>query len=76
MEVSYTTISGDTWDLIAYKVYGTEHLCGALMEANRDKLDYFIFPDGVSINIPDKDALTDPGTVSSDYPAWRAMLNG
>lgn len=73
---SYKTISGDTWDLIAYKVYGSEYLCDALMDANREKLDYFVFPDGIEIKIPDKDTLIKAGTVSSDYPTWRSMLNG
>lgn len=71
----YTTVSGQTWDQIAYEVYGKERYCTYLMDANRDKLDYFIFPDGITIVIPDEDQLN-PVTVSSDYPAWRATLNG
>ena len=72
---SYTTVNGQTWDQIAYEVYGNEYYCGKLMDANRDKLEYFVFPDGIVLNLPSQDSmiLTD---VPSDYPLWRAMLNG
>lgn len=72
---TYTTVSGQTWDEIAYEIYGEERYCGYLMDANRDKLDYFVFPDGITLQIPDKDSLVSTD-VPSDYPAWRRMLNG
>lgn len=75
MNDTYTTISGQTWDQIAYEIYGEERYCSYLMDANRDKLDYFVFPDGIIITVPDKDQI-DQVTVSTDYPAWRSMLNG
>jgi hypothetical protein len=31
---TYSTVSGDLWDLIAYHVYGDEHCCAALQDAN------------------------------------------
>ncbi|MGL5435992.1 MAG: tail protein X [Lachnospiraceae bacterium] len=71
----YTTIQGQTWDQIAYEIYGNEYLCDKLMDANRDKLDYFVFPSGIALNIPGKDLAT-INSVSSDFPAWRAVLNG
>lgn len=72
---TYTTISGQTWDQIAYEVYGDEYECGRLMDANRDKLDYFVFPAGVVLKLPEEaDSGNNP--VPSDYPAWRAQLNG
>ena len=71
----YTTVSGETWDQIAFEVYGDEHECSRIMGMNGDKLDYFVFPAGVELKLPDPDdgsrVLTD-----SDYPAWRAVLNG
>ena len=75
MTNTYTTVSGQTWDQIAYEVYGEERHCSYLMDANRDKLDYFVFPDGIILIVPDKDELNQV-TVSTDYPAWRTMLNG
>ena len=34
MAAKYTTVQGDTWDLISYKVYGSEKYIGNLMQAN------------------------------------------
>lgn len=73
MGKTYTTVSGQTWDQIAFEVYGEEHFCDRIMDANRDKLDYFVFPAGVTLNLPELDMLD---SVPSDYPSWRAQLNG
>ncbi len=73
MGKTYRTASGQTWDQIAFEVYGDEHCCSQLMDANRDKLDYFVFPAGVVLSLPD---LAEDGPYPSDYPAWRALLNG
>lgn len=52
---TYTTVSGDTWDIVAYKMYGTgkEVLADRIMAANQRLLDYFIFPAGVELRIPE-----------------------
>lgn len=39
MASTYTTIQGDTWDLIAYKLYGEEKYMKNLIEANWPLLD-------------------------------------
>lgn len=75
MNNTYTTISGQTWDQIAFVVYGDEHYCDQLMKANRDKLEYFVFPSGTVLNLPDKEDLA-AAILTNDYPAWRAALNG
>lgn len=63
----YTTVQGDTWDNIAYKAYGpgNEVLAGDLMKANWDLLDYFVFPAGIEVQIPEQVQKTD------DLPPWR-----
>ena len=75
MSSTYTTISGQTWDQIAYEVYQNEYYCDKIMNANRDKLDYFVFPDGIVLQIPDMETMT-AASVSSDYPTWRSTLDG
>ena len=50
---NYTTIQGDTWDKIAKKVYDDESYTSLLMEANPKLLDYFIFPEGVVVTVPE-----------------------
>ena len=43
----YITKQGDTWDLIAKKVYGAEKHLDHLMAHNFDLLDHFVFSAGV-----------------------------
>ena len=64
-----TSISGDTWDTIARRVYGNERLAQLLMEARENirLLDYQIFPGGVKVAVPDKPAQED----IDDLPDWR-----
>lgn len=63
---TYTTIQGDMWDMIAYKVYGKEAYISKLLEANEDLKDIAIFPAGVPIICPEADPET-----SSILPPWR-----
>jgi hypothetical protein len=70
----YTTIQGQTWDQIAYEVYGNEYMCDKIMDLNREKLDIFIFPAGVKLILPDEESIVRQ-SVPNDYPTWRAMLN-
>ena len=65
---TYTTVQGDTWDLIAFRVYGDESLANVLMESNYPYLDFFVFPEGIELNVPEV-------TISEDddfeVPEWR-----
>ena len=40
---TYTTKSGDTWDTVAYKVWGNEMYMDTLIKANLEHKDTFIF---------------------------------
>lgn len=66
---TYTTIQGDTWDMIAHKCYGDAMKAQHLMQARENirLLDYQIFPAGITIVIPPlyEDANED------DIPDWR-----
>lgn len=55
MTRTYTTISGDMWDLIAYKLWGDESLFPKLMEANRDHVETSVFSAGVDLTVPELD---------------------
>lgn len=64
---NYTTIQGDMWDLIAYKVYGNERYINLLLEANQKHRNTAIFSAGVVLTCPD---------IHADYlpeflPPWR-----
>lgn len=64
----YKTIQGDTWDIIAKKVYGKEKYLDYLMKNNYELLEYFIFPAGIELNIPEL-----PEETNSDLPKWRQV---
>ncbi len=67
---TYTTISGDTWDVIAKKTYGDELKADRLMQQreNLPLLDYQVFPSGVEVYIPD---ISDEDAYEADLPDWR-----
>ena len=67
---SYTTISGDTWDIIARMVYGDELKADHLMRerANYPILDYQVFPSGVTVCVPE---ITEEEANEDDLPDWR-----
>lgn len=62
----YTTIQGDMWDMIAYKVYGNESGMSQLLDANQNYRDYVIFPAGIGLNVP-----TFSQSEVSLLPPWR-----
>lgn len=66
MSETYHTVQGDTWDMIAYKVYKDEKLAGFLMVQNRLLIDYLIFPNGVVLITPEL-----PQENNDDLPIWR-----
>lgn len=67
--MTYRTIQGDTWDLIALRMYpkiGAEKLMDVLLEANPEHIHTVIFPANVILNIPEVDV-----PVISSLPAWK-----
>ena len=48
MSSTYTTISGDMWDLAAHKVYGNGMYMDVLLKANIKYKDIYIFPAGIT----------------------------
>lgn len=66
--MKYTTIQGDTWDLIAKKVYGDETKAQLLMEKNRALLDTLIFSAGVVLECPE---IEQRSVTPDSYPVWR-----
>lgn len=66
IDIEYITKQGDTWDMIAKKVYGNEKRMDFLMQNNRKLLEYFIFPAGVILNVPEL-----PEKLDADLPPWR-----
>lgn len=64
---TYTTVQGDCWDLVAFKVYGNERYMALLADANPSLLDFLVFPSGTVINTPD----IPEGYDTADTVFWR-----
>ncbi len=63
---TYTTVSGDTWDIVAYKAYGNEMYMDTLIKANIEYKDTYIFPAGVVLTLQEIEL-----TVSESLPPWK-----
>ena len=46
-------MSGDTFDVVAHKIWGDAKRAGELMQANFAALEYLIFPAGVILKVPE-----------------------
>ena len=66
MSRAYVTVQGDMWDLIAYMQLGDVAYTDMLMGSNRLLLDYYIFPAGITLDLPDIDP-----DASSSLPPWK-----
>lgn len=65
--VKYVTKVGDVWDKIAYEQLGSCKYTDKLIDANRDKIETFIFGAGEELTIPTIDK-----SVKVVLPPWRA----
>lgn len=66
---TYRTQQGDTWDLIALRMYpdlGGEKLTDILLDANPSHIQTVIFSANVILNVPDIDV-----PVIQNLPAWK-----
>lgn len=62
----YSTISGDTWDKVAFSELGEERLANLIIEANLNHIETVIFKSGVLLNIPEVSA-----NLSDNLPPWK-----
>lgn len=68
MSKTYVTTQGDMWDSIAFAQMGSVDYTDQLMNANQKFREYYTFPAGVVLTIPDP-ALP----VSDTLPPWRKV---
>ena len=62
----YITNEGETWDQIAYKVYGDEMLYIDLMQANLKVIDVAVFPANIPLICPDVEPKN-----NKNLPPWK-----
>lgn len=69
--MAYITKSGDTWDMIAKEVYGSEYHANVLMAANAAHIETFIFQAGVELSTPaleeERNGLLPPWKYEANY---------
>lgn len=68
--MAYKTKSGDTWDVIAKQVYGSEYHADVLMAANPEHIETLFFNAGVELSTPAlkevRDGLLPPWKFEAD----------
>ena len=62
------TVSGDAWDMIAKREYGSERCMSLLIQANPDYIEVEIFPANVLIDVPDVPVLA---SSAENLPPWK-----
>ncbi len=66
MHNPYITTQGDTWDIIAFKLYNNEKAMAKLIEANPAHRDTVFFSANVSLAVPVVEIKS-----SVPVPPWR-----
>lgn len=51
--MTYTTVQGDMWDSIAYKIFGNVASTDQLMALNQQYLHTYIFSAGIVLTLPE-----------------------
>jgi len=69
MTKTYTTISGDMWDKIAYEQMGSVLHLDTLIKANVKYAALFVFPAGIVLAIPEAE-----DEVNMELPPWKRGL--
>lgn len=64
---TYTTISGDEWDGICYKHYGTEMVLDKVMNANPQYMHLAVFSAGILLKMPEINTVV---KTASNKPPW------
>lgn len=66
MAGTYTTKQGDMWDAIAYHKLGDVSYTGELMNLNQEYREYYTFPAGIVLQLPDV-----PVGKAPPMPPWK-----
>lgn len=67
--MKYTTVQGDTFDLVAANTLGSENLMDKIIDANPSLAATIVFGAGVILNIPE--IIEKAAVPSSAAPPWR-----
>lgn len=67
---TYTTKQGDMWDSIAHTQCGNAQAMTALILANQQYADIYIFPAGIVLNIPE----IEQKPANTQVPPWKKVV--
>lgn len=67
--MTYSTVQGDTWDIVSKKMYGTEFRTDVLMKANPDHADVIMFSSGEQLIVPEVDDVEQ----FESLPPWKRV---
>ena len=67
--MTYSTIQGETWDIVSKKVYGTEFRADVLLKANPDVADIIVFSSGILLLVPEIDDVEQ----FDSLPPWKRV---
>lgn len=65
--INYLTRRGDTFDTLAFSVYGDEKKSHLIMKENLELLDVLVFGENTLVRIP----IFEEAPVSNTAPPWR-----
>lgn len=69
MAKTIKTVSGDTWDVLSKRAYGSEEYMHILIRANITHRKTVIFPAGVVLSVPEVD--TSVAVYDESMPIWK-----
>ena len=64
--LNYTTMAGDTWDILALDAYDDESKASHIIQANPQYSHVLVFPAGVELKIPIIEE-----SASETLPPWK-----
>lgn len=71
----YITVSGDTWDNVSKKVYGSEYGFSEIMDANPEYYGVLLFDGGIPLRIPEPKTVKKTQNYDAyDAAAWRELM--
>ena len=62
----YTTMQGDTFDILSLDTYNDESFATTIIQANPDYANVLVFPSGVNLKIPIIETAA-----ASTLPPWK-----
>ena len=65
----YSTKQNDTFDKIAYELYGDENIASYIIDANPEYADVIIFSAGVGLRLPKLERVE-----TSTLPKWKGGI--